>query len=255
MKHLVIVGLVAVSLGAVDLHAQARGRGTGTGRGAAPPRTTSVRIAVHDRNGASLEGVRITLSGDATGEFTTAGAGTVVVPNVKDGLYRIRVEKEGFITLEREFSTRGGAITAIEVVLNEAPPPPPPPRAPEPAPAPAAPSGPPGSPITVSIPDFLDRNFIGGRDPIKESILACKPSETVRLLQMRENVAPHAHDNVDEIVYVVAGEGAIRLAETMPLKPGSLVVVPRGTTHAFERHGRNPLIVISTMTGAPCTVR
>jgi mannose-6-phosphate isomerase-like protein (cupin superfamily) len=104
----------------------------------------------------------------------------------------------------------------------------------------------------MSIPDFLDRNFIG-RDPLKESIVACKPLETVRLLQMREGIARHVHDRLDEIIYVVAGEGAVRIGEeTTAIRAGSLVVVPNGTGHAFERRGKNPLIVLSTLTGSPC---
>jgi oxalate decarboxylase/phosphoglucose isomerase-like protein (cupin superfamily) len=106
--------------------------------------------------------------------------------------------------------------------------------------------------VTVSIVDFLDRNFIG-REPLKESILACKPLETVRLLQMREGVAAHVHLGADEVIYVVAGEGAVRIGEeTAALRAGSLVVVPNGSGHAFERRGKNPLIIVSTLIGSAC---
>jgi hypothetical protein len=227
-------------------------RGPAQKPSAAPARTGFVRISVRDETGAGLSGVRVLLSGAATGEFTTGGAGTAVVPNLKDGVYRVRSEHEGFITLEREFTLRGGALTPIDMVLNPAPPPPPPPPAPAPeAPAPAAiPRS--GPPVTVSIVDFLDRHFIG-REALKESILACKPLETVRLLQMREAVARHVHEKADEIIYVVAGEGAVRIGEeTNPVRAGSLVVVPNGNLHAFERRGKNPLIIVSTLTGSAC---
>ena len=106
--------------------------------------------------------------------------------------------------------------------------------------------------MSMSIVDYLDRNLIG-REPLKESILACNPLETVRLLQMRDAVAEHVHESGDEIIYVVAGEGTVRQGETAtPVRPGSLVVVTSGTGHAFERAGKNPLIVVSTLTGAPC---
>jgi mannose-6-phosphate isomerase-like protein (cupin superfamily) len=104
----------------------------------------------------------------------------------------------------------------------------------------------------MSVVDFLDRNLIG-REPFKESILSCTPLETVRLLQMREGVARHVHERVDEIVYVVAGEGAVRMGdETVPVRPGSLLVIPNGNAHAFERRGKNPLVVVSTLAGGPC---
>jgi hypothetical protein len=218
----------------------------------AAPKPKSVRIGVRDQDGASLEGVRLLLTGAGTGEYSTGAAGTAVVPIPKPGLYRVRCEHEGFVPLEREFTVGTGVWNPIDIVLNAAPAPPPPPVkvAPEPPPAPAIP--PSGPPVTMSIPDFLDRNFIG-RDPLKESIVACKPLETVRLLQMRENIARHVHDRADEVIYVVAGEGAVRIGEeTTPIRPGALVVVPNGSAHAFERRGKNPLIVLSTLSGLPC---
>jgi uncharacterized RmlC-like cupin family protein len=106
--------------------------------------------------------------------------------------------------------------------------------------------------VTISVVDYLDRNLIG-REPLKESILACNPLETVRLLQMREAVAQHVHEGGDEVIYVVAGEGTVRIGEAAtPVRAGSLVVVTNGTGHAFERGGKNPLIVVSTLVGAPC---
>jgi len=215
----------------------------------ASPQTGSVRIAVKDPDGTGLSEVRLLLSGAANGEFVTGGAGTTVVKDLKDGLYRLRCEHEGFITLEREFTVRSGVYGQIEVVLNPAPPPPPTP-APEPAPPAAIPPG--GRPMTLSVVDYLDRNLIG-REPLKESILACNPLETVRLLQMREGVAQHVHQTGDEVIYVVAGEGTVRIGETpTPLRAGSLVVVTNGIGHALERGGKNPLIVVSTLVGAPC---
>jgi hypothetical protein len=215
-----------------------------------------MRIAVKDQNGAGLADVHLSLSGAGTGEFTTGAAGTAVVPIAKPGLYRVRCAREGFVTLEREFTVGTGAWNPIDIVLTAAPPPPLPPVKITPLPAPGAavsaavpPSGP---PVTLSVPDFLDKNFIG-RDPLKESIVACRPLETVRLLQMREGVARHVHDRLDEIIYVVAGEGAVRIGEeTTAIRAGALVVVPNGTAHSFERRGKNPLIVLSTLSGSPC---
>ncbi len=215
-----------------------------------PAKTTSVRVTVRDPKGENLDGVHLILSGGAEGEYSTAGAGTAVLTNVKDGLYRLRLEYTGFITLEREFSVKAaGPLTPVDIVMTPAPPPPaPPPPARAPSPA-VVPSGP---PVSVNIPDFLDRNFIG-RDPIKESILACKPAEIVRLLQLRDNMAEHVHDKVDEVLYVVAGEGAVRIGDqVVTMKPGSLAVVPLGTPHAVERRGKNPLILLSTLSGATC---
>ena len=98
----------------------------------------------------------------------------------------------------------------------------------------------------------MDKNFVG-RDPLKESVLACNGLETVRLLQLRDPVAEHTHSNMDEVLYVVAGEGTIHLGATQTnIGAGSLSVVPHGTPHSVERRGRNPLILLSTLAGAPC---
>jgi Cupin domain len=231
--------------------AHARDEGPAQKPAVTPPRTGSVRIGVRDPDGTSLSAVRLLLSGAGTGAFVTGAAGTAVVPDLKDGLYRVRCEHEGFITLEREFTLRGSAYSQIDIVLNVAPPPPPLPK-PAPEPAPLAATPPSGPPVTLSIVDFLDRNLIG-REPLKESILACNRLETVRLLQMREGVAQHVHERGDEIIYVVAGEGTVRIGdEAAPVKAGSLVVVTNGSGHAFARRGKNPLIVVSTLVGAAC---
>jgi hypothetical protein len=109
-----------------------------------------------------------------------------------------------------------------------------------------------GPPVNVSIPAFLDKNFIG-RDPLKESVLGCTPDATARLLQLREALKSHTHASLDEILYVVAGEGAIYIqGQSTPVTPGSLSVVPRGLQHAIERRGKNPLIMVSALVGAPC---
>ena len=244
-----VLALCVVLAAPSALFAQARGRGRGTA--AAPAKTTSVRVTVRDADGATLEGVHLTLSGDGSGEADTAAVGTAVFPSLKEGAYRLKAERKGYITLEREFSVKGSVLSPIDLVLNAAPPPPSPP-APPPTPRVAA-AGAPGPAVNVAIPDFLDKNYIG-RDPIKESVLACAASETVRLLQVRDAIAAHVHDDADEMIYVVAGEGAVRVGETVTtVKAGAFSLVPRGTRHSLERRGKNPIIVMSTLAGAPCT--
>jgi Cupin domain/Carboxypeptidase regulatory-like domain len=246
MRSALVAGLALVLV--VDIGAQSRGRGSGSSK---PGLTTPVRVTVRDPAGNSLSDARLALSGDTSGDFVTGGAGTAILPDLKDGSYRVRVEHREFVTLEREFVVRGGMPKAIDITLTPEPPaPPPPPPAPAPAPTKALP--PPGPPVTMSIVDFIDKNFIG-KEPFTESVLACASAETVRLLQIREALASHTHADADEILYVVAGEGTAHLdTQTVALKPGMLVLAPRASAHSLERKGRNPLMLLSTLAGAAC---
>jgi mannose-6-phosphate isomerase-like protein (cupin superfamily) len=219
---------------------------------AAPrPRPTSMRVVVRDQSGKPVSGVHVLVSG-TTRDTTTDATGTAVLDTMRDGSYRLRFEREGFVTLERDVTARNGQPAEILVALSAAPPPPPPSRlepTPSPTPAPSASSG---RLTNVSIPAFLDKNFIG-RDPLKESVLGCTAGATTRLLQLRDPLAVHTHANLDEILYVVAGEGAVRMRDLdTVIGAGSLTVIPRGLPHAVERRGKNPLVVISTLAGAPC---
>ena len=112
-------------------------------------------------------------------------------------------------------------------------------------------AGPSGPPVIVSIPAFLEKNFIG-RDPLKESVLGCTADVTTRLLQLHDALASHKHADLDEVLYVVAGDGVVKLQDRQtPIAAGSLTVVPRGVSHEIERRGKNPLILLSTLAGAP----
>ena len=215
------------------------------------------QVIVRDVSGTPMSGVKVTISGPANLEVTTDAAGTAPVGVMAEGAYRFRFERDGYITFEREVTVRAGQPSEIFAALRMAPPapapppPPPPPPAPAPAPAPRA-SAPSGPPVVVSIPAFLDKNYIG-REPLKESILGCLPDSTTRLLQLHDGIVEHTHAELDEILYIVAGEGAVRVrGESSPVSAGSVSIIPRGLPHAIERRGKTPLMVLSTLSGAPC---
>jgi hypothetical protein len=219
--------------------------------GRRPRAAVQTQIVARDVSGTPLEGVELAITGAGRHEATTNASGIATL-SLPDGQYRVRFLHDGFITLEKEVTIRNGRPGEIEVALNRAPPlptPPPPPPAPEPAPAPLKPSGP---PAYVSIPAYLEKNFIG-RDPLKESILGCMPDAMARLLQVRDPIAQHSHSDMDEVLYVVGGDGTIRIGtEAISVTPGTLTTIPRGIVHAVERRGRNPLVLLSTMAGASC---
>jgi mannose-6-phosphate isomerase-like protein (cupin superfamily) len=73
------------------------------------------------------------------------------------------------------------------------------------------------------------------------------------LWQIREPWNGRKHGGADTMLYVVGGEGRMKLAEKeYTVAAGAFVVVPRGTTYSLSRSGRNPLIVLAVLSGAPC---
>ena len=224
-------------------------------RGTAKPATfkaAALTIEVSDPTGAPLGGTTVTASGPVSREGETAPDGTIQLINLRQGNYRLRFEREGSITLEREITLKAGESATLDVALTVAPPPP---KAPEPVapPTPTRTLGAPGEPKVTPIPLFLERNFIGGRDPRKESPLGCTSSGTATLVQLREAWASHTHDDADEWIYVVAGEGVLRIGSAeQKMQAGTFSLVPHTISHALAPQGRNPLIVISMLSGPPC---
>jgi len=224
---------------------------------AAPPRASAatkpatITIQVTDTLGAPLADATVTSTGTASREGVTAADGSVRLMALRAGAYRLRIVREGSITLERDVTLRGGESLVVDVALTAAPPPP---KAPEPA-APPPPTAlpPPGDPTVTPVPLFLEKNFIGGREARKDSVLGCTGTGTATLHQLRDSWLPHTHDLAEEWIYVVAGAGTLRLGTTeQKIQAGTFTLVPHTMSHALIPQGRNPLIVISVLSGEAC---
>ena len=221
----------------------------------APKATTfkpaALVIQVSDTLGAPLGGTMIAATGPVSREGETAADGSLHLINLRAGNYRLRFAREGSITLEREVAVRAGESSTLDVALSAAPPPP----KPEPVqvPVPTKDLGAPGDPKVTPVPAFLEKNFIGGREGRKESPLGCTSSGKATLFQLRDSWVAHTHDDSDEWIYVVAGEGVLRMAAAeQHLQAGTFSLVPHTMTHALIPQGRNPLIVISVLSGQAC---
>ncbi len=220
---------------------------------------TNALFFITDPSGASIEGVTVTITGPVDREARSPAGGFTRVQGIRAGTYRARFTRDGFITFEKEFSWRAGAATPeIAVTLNAAPappPPPPPPAAPVPPPPATGKLPPPGSPKTLSLPDFIEKNFIGGREAHKEDMVGCSGVGQAVLWQVREAWDGRQHESADGMLYIIGGEGSIKFeGREVSVTAGSFAVVPRGTTYGFTRRGRNPLIVLAVLAGAPCAV-
>jgi hypothetical protein len=217
--------------------------------------TLTMTIKVTDSTGAPLVGAKVTATGPATRASVTDATGTVRFLAMRSGNYRLRFESDKTITLERDVVLRAGS-EPIEVTPSPAPPPPPPPPPPEPTRNdPIAGRGPlqTPQPRTVAIPDFVERNMLGSREPAKTTQVACGATSTTNLVQIREPLKEQSYPDADVLLYVVGGEGLLVLPiADVPLQAGTFSLVPRGTTVTLQRRGRSGLILLMSVTDTPC---
>lgn len=221
--------------------------------------SATVQVRVTDRSGAPASGVQVTAEGPVSREGVSDAAGQVQFRTMSSGTYRFRASNERFITLEKEVAVRAGTATPpIELSLSAAPPPPPAPE-PSPAPAPAptanATTAKAGEPRVLSIADLAERS-LSGRDAVKMVPVACSGLDNTQMLVLRETLRTQAKEDVDQILYVVAGEAMLSLdGRDQTISSGWYAMVPRGMPHTLTRRGRNPAIVLVTAGGQPCTAQ
>jgi mannose-6-phosphate isomerase-like protein (cupin superfamily) len=228
-----------------------------TGQSARTAGAAAARLAlsvlVTAMDGKTLPDVSVKATGPVEREASTDPSGNVNFTNMAAGTYRLRFEHDQYVTFEKEVVVaRGGAIR-VAVALTAAPPPPLPPKA-EAPPAPAPTPVPAGNyqASSYDIPDLFEKNFIGSGS-VKRSAVGCTASSASTLIQLREPLVEHTHADQDELIYVVAGEGLHKVgSREHALAGGVFVSIPRGTPHSMTRKGRQPLVIISTLTGTPC---
>jgi mannose-6-phosphate isomerase-like protein (cupin superfamily) len=105
----------------------------------------------------------------------------------------------------------------------------------------------------TNVTTFIDGNFIGRAEPRKDSNFACMGTATATLIQLRDPMPETTHANADEMIYIVAGEAAIKInGQDQALESGAFATVPMGTPYSMTRRGRNPVIMLSIVSGEPC---
>ena len=218
--------------------------------------TTTALLFITDGTGRQIEDVTVTVMGPIDRQVKSPSSGPTRIEGLRAGTYRMRFAHEKFITFEKELVWRAGtAQPELSITLNAAPvvaaPPPPPPVV---VAAPATPKlPPPGTAKTVSLPDYIEKNFINGKEPQKENLIGCSGVGQALLWQVRDPWNGRQHESADGMLYVVGGDGRLKLGEReFTVAAGAFAVVPRGTTYSLSRSGRNPLIVLAVLSGAPC---
>ena len=226
-------------------------------RAPAPPARAGMAITATDERGIALPGIRVEVLGPTDRAGDTNASGNLSLVGMQAGTYRLRFSGDEVITFEKEVAVRAGQVADVDVMLHPAPPPPPPPP-PLPAPEPTAPPPPPvlgpvGMPRTLSIVDLIERELINGNQPRRESLVACSGNTRTTLVQLNQDQPERLYDTSEVTYYVVAGEGAVRMnGRDTAIAAGAFASIPRGIGHALIRRGRRPLIVLATLSGAPC---
>lgn len=114
-------------------------------------------------------------------------------------------------------------------------------------------SGGAGQPHTLSIVDLVERELISGKEPRRETLIACSSNTRTTLLQLNQDQPERQYDTAEISYYVVAGEGTVRIAgRDTAVAASTLVALPRGIPHGMSRRGKRPLILLVTLSGAPC---
>jgi len=222
------------------------------------PTSSTVTVKVTDRAGLPAREVTVSAEGPTSREGVSDASGQVQLRTMSNGTYRLRASGEKFITLEKEVTVRAGATTPIEMSLSAAPPPPapPPPPQPEPKPVPTAivaSDAKAGESRVISIADLAERS-LSGRDPVKRVPVACSGLDTTEMLVVRETLNVQPNPNADVMLYVVAGEALLTMGgRDQTITSGWYAMIPRGTAHVLTKRGRNPVIVLSTVGGQPCS--
>lgn len=97
--------------------------------------------------------------------------------------------------------------------------------------------------IKINVNDLMEftkensnRKEIFKREPIDTGLLLYMPGQ---------KTTEHMHSNMDEIFYVINGEGTITInGESAPLREGDTIYSPRGEKHGFYNTGNNNLTVL-----------
>jgi mannose-6-phosphate isomerase-like protein (cupin superfamily) len=216
---------------------------------------TAMVITVTDPGGATLPGIQVEVLGVAERRGETDDSGSLRFANMKAGTYRLRFSGTGVIAFEREVVVRSGQTADVDVTLNPAPEDtesPPAPESAQPPPA-AAEVGPRGEAKTQSILTLLEKDLIR-REPRKETPLGCSGNARSTMIQINEQQPERLYDTLEAVYYVIGGEGTLRLdGRESPIATSDYIQIPRGTSHAFIRKGKRPLILIAFVSGEPCS--
>jgi mannose-6-phosphate isomerase-like protein (cupin superfamily) len=105
----------------------------------------------------------------------------------------------------------------------------------------------------LSLLDLTEKS-LSGRDPLKTVAVGCSGLSRSQLLVVRDAARPAPRPDVDEALYLIAGEATLTLGgRDQAITPGWFTLVPRGTSYSIVKKGRNPAVLLSVVAGVPCS--
>lgn len=262
LKSAVVVCIALVSF-AAQPSGQATAPPSGQANRPAGQATTAkpgtAALTVVTESGAALSGAAVSLRGSVDRQALTGADGVATLLNIPPGTYRARFSRDGYVTFEKEVTIRAGVRSTSEAALTAAPAaPPPPPPAPKETPKPSQsqsqsePRGPVGAAKVVSLTDLAEQ-MLNDKAPLVEREIGCSVATASQLVLIRETLTGHTHADADEMLYVVAGDATLKIADKdTQVSAGSFAIVPRGSAHSIAKRGRNAPIVLAIRSGHPC---
>ena len=109
-----------------------------------------------------------------------------------------------------------------------------------------------GAAKALSLTDLAEQ-MLRDPAPLVEREIGCSVSTASQLILVRETLASHTHADADEMLYLVAGDATLKIADKdTQASAGWFAIVPRGSTHSLTKRGRNAPIFLSIRSGQPC---
>jgi mannose-6-phosphate isomerase-like protein (cupin superfamily) len=212
-------------------------------------------ITVTDMRGGTIPDVHVEISGPTMRMGETNGSGQLNFPGLQIGTYRLRFTGDPVTAFEKEVTLRAGQIADVDVTLTAAPPKPvaPPPAVVAPPPPPPAVVGPVGAPQSLSLYDLAERE-LAAKQPRREILVACSGNlRTMLVFLTTQDQTQRIYETAEVSYYVLGGQANVRVNDKDNLlAAGGYVAVPRNVPFSIVRRGKNPVSLLSILSGEPC---
>lgn len=105
---------------------------------------------------------------------------------------------------------------------------------------------------TKQLEQLLEQNKPAQNENIKVVPLSRNARSSTVLVQVRDREPLHRHSDSDITVFMLRGEGDMRLGkETRPVKAGDVIHIERGAVHAYINRGPEPAAALVVYSPAP----